>query len=128
MATKLFVNLPVCDLDDAKRYFTGLGFEFFGMADDMASIIISEHTQVMLLAQPTFAGYAQHPVADQATEAILVLGVADRAAVDTLVDRAVATGGKPIGQVRDGGGVYQRGFADLDGHQWSVLTLTNTTG
>jgi uncharacterized protein len=127
MATKLFVNLPVRDLDRAKEYFTGLGFDLFGASHDMASVIISEHTQVMLLAQPTFAGYAQHDVADQATEAILVLGVPDRAAVDTLVDQAIANGGKPVGEVRDGGGVYQRGFADLDGHQWAVLTLTNST-
>jgi predicted lactoylglutathione lyase len=28
------------------------------MTDDMASVIISEHTQVMLLAEPTFAEYA----------------------------------------------------------------------
>jgi uncharacterized protein len=127
MATKLFVNLPVRDLDRSKQYFTGLGFEFFGMTEDMASVIISEHTQVMLLAEATFAGHAQHEVADKATEAILVLGLADRTAVDTLVDRAVALGGAAVGEARDSDGMYQRGFADLDGHQWSALTLTGPT-
>jgi predicted lactoylglutathione lyase len=58
MATKMFVNLPVKDLRRSEAFFTGLGFEFFGMTDDMASVIISEHTQVMLLAEPTFAEYA----------------------------------------------------------------------
>ena len=51
MATKMFVNLPVKDLQQSEAFFTGLGFEFFGMADDMASVIISEHTQVMLLTE-----------------------------------------------------------------------------
>ena len=51
MATKLFVNLPVKDLGRSKAFFTGLGLDFFGQTEDMASVIISEHTQVMLLAE-----------------------------------------------------------------------------
>jgi len=43
MATKLFVNLPVKDLNRSKAFFTGLGLAFFGQAEDMASVIISEH-------------------------------------------------------------------------------------
>ena len=42
MATKLFVNLPVKDLKRSEQFFTDLGFEFFGMTEDMASVIISE--------------------------------------------------------------------------------------
>jgi hypothetical protein len=42
MPTKLFVNLPVKDLKRSEAFFTGLGFAFFGMTDDMASVIISE--------------------------------------------------------------------------------------
>ena len=52
MATKMFVNLPVEDLDRSQEFFSALGFEFFGVAEGMASIIISEHTQVMLLTEP----------------------------------------------------------------------------
>lgn len=126
MATKLFVNLPVRDLARSRAFFTALGFDFFGAAEDMASVIISEHTQVMLLAEPTFARYAHRPPAE-ATEAILVLGLEDRAAVDALVEKAVADGATPVGPVRDEGGMYQRGFADLDGHQWAALTLAGPT-
>lgn len=125
MATKLFVNLPVKDLDRAKAFFTGLGFEFFGMTQDMASVIISEHTQVMLLEQPTFASYAIKPVVDAsaATEAILVLGLERRDQVDELVDKALAGGASPAGEPLEAGGRYQRGFADLDGHHWAALCL-----
>jgi predicted lactoylglutathione lyase len=125
MATKLFVNIGVKDLARSQAFFTGLGFQFFGMTDDMASIIISEHTQVMLLAEPTFAMYATKPVVDAsgATESILVLGLERREEVDDLVDRALAAGATPAGEPQEAGGRYQRGFADLDGHHWAALCL-----
>lgn len=125
MATKMFVNLPVKDLQRSEAFFTGLGFEFFGMTDDMASVIISEHTQVMLLAEPTFAKYARKSVADAtaSTEAILVLGLERPDQVDELVDKALASGASAAGTPQQDGGRYQRGFADLDGHHWEALCL-----
>jgi predicted lactoylglutathione lyase len=125
MTTKLFVNVPVKDLGRAKEFFTALGLPFFGATEDMASVIISEHTQVMLIAEPTFAGYARNPAADPAavTEAILVLGLPDKAGVDELVDKALAAGATRVGEPVEEGGRYQRGFADLDGHQWAALCL-----
>jgi uncharacterized protein len=125
MPTKLFVNLPVKDLERSNAFFTGLGFQFFGMTDDMASVIISEHTQVMLLAEPTFASYAAKGAAAAAagTEVILVLGFERRAQVDELVDQALAAGASQAGIPQDGDGRYQRGFADLDGHHWEALCL-----
>jgi uncharacterized protein len=125
MATKMFVNLPVKDLKRSEAFFNGLGFEFFGMSDDMASVIISEHTQVMLLAEPTFATYTAKDIADAtaSTEVILVLGVERKAQVDDLVDKALAAGASAAGTPQQGGGRYQRGFTDLDGHHWEALCL-----
>jgi uncharacterized protein len=130
MPTKLFVNLPVKDLQRSETFFTDLGFEFFGMTDDMASVIISEHTQVMLLAEPTFAGYTAKGVADAAagTEVILVLGLERTDQVDDLVGKALAAGASPAGTPQQGGGRYQRGFADLDGHHWEALCLVAPVG
>jgi predicted lactoylglutathione lyase len=125
MATKMFVNLPVKDLGRSEAFFTELGFEFFGMTGDMASVIISEHTQVMLLAEPTFATYTDKGVADATagTEVILVLGLERTDQVDDLVEKALAAGASPAGTPQQGGGRYQRGFADLDGHRWEALCL-----
>ncbi len=131
MATKLFVNLPVKDLDRSEAFFTDLGFTFFGMTDDMASVIISEHTQVMLLAEPTFAGRTRRKrrrrCRPATTEAILVLGLERRGQVDELVDKALAAGAAPAGEPQEGDGRYQRGFADLDGHHWEALCLGDTS-
>jgi predicted lactoylglutathione lyase len=125
MATTLFVNLPVRDLDRATSFFSSLGFAFYGATEDMASVVISEHTQVMLLAEPAFAGYAQHAVAhgDMSTEVIIVLGLPGPNEVDELVDKALAAGATPVGEPLTEAGRYQRGFADLDGHQWAALCL-----
>jgi predicted lactoylglutathione lyase len=130
MATTLFVNMAVKDLARSQRFFTDLGFDFFGMTDDMASVVISERTQVMLLAEPTFAGYARNAVADPAesTEVILVLGLDDQEEVDEFVDKALAAGAAAVGEPISEGGRYQRGFADPDGHQWSALCLVAPGG
>jgi uncharacterized protein len=125
MPTKMFVNLPVEDLDRSERFFSALDFSFFGAAEGMASIIISEHTQVMLLTAPTFASYASREVTDAATstQMILVLGLEDRAGVDHLVDTALANGATAAGYPQDADGRYQRGFFDPDGHHWEALSL-----
>ncbi len=124
MSTKLFVNLPVADLERSQAFFAGLGFDFFGMAPGMASVVINPDTQVMLLDEPTFTGYARNPVADPATtEAILVLGLETPAEVDELVEKALAGGATSTGEPKTEGGRYSRGFADLDGHHWEALCL-----
>jgi predicted lactoylglutathione lyase len=122
---QLFVNLPVKDLARSKAFFTDLGLAFYGMTDDMASVVISEHTQVMLLTEPVFATYVNKDVADAAasTEVILVLGVETPGQVDELADKAEAAGASPVGAPRNDGSRYQRGFTDLDGHHWEALCL-----
>lgn len=123
--TTLFVNLPVKDVQRSTTFFTSLGLQLFGAMEDMAAVAVSEQAQVMLLGKKTFASYTRNEVADPGatTQAILVLGVDNRAAVDELVEKAVAAGGTAIGEARDDGFRYQRAFADLDGHHWEALCL-----
>jgi uncharacterized protein len=122
---QLFVNVPVKDLKRSQTFFTDLGFTFFGMADGMASVVINQETQVMLLEEPVFASFTTKEIADatKSTEAILVIGMENQAAVDELVDNALAAGATPAGVKQEGGFRYQRGFADLDGHHWEALCL-----
>jgi uncharacterized protein len=125
MSTTLFVNLPVQNLNRSKAFFTELGFDFFAMTDDMAAIVINEHTQVMLLTAPTFASHARNQIADPttSTETILVLGLDNPDQVDEFVDKAIDSGATTVGEPVTTGGRYLRGFADPDGHQWSALCL-----
>jgi predicted lactoylglutathione lyase len=127
MAMKMFVNLPVSDLGRSKAFFESLGFGFYGMTADIASVIINDDTQVMLLATPAFAAFTSKRIADAATtaEVILAIGVEDRDQVDAIVDKALAAGATAAGPARDEGGRYQRGFLDLDGHHWEPLCLVS---
>ncbi|WP_336210566.1 VOC family protein [Nonomuraea sp. LPB2021202275-12-8] len=127
---QLFVNLPVKDLSRSKTFFGELGLTIFGASDDMASVVINDDTQVMLLAEATFAGYATKEVADatKSTEAILVLGAENAAQVDELAEKALAAGATPLGPPRQDAYRYQRAFADLDGHHWEVLCLVQPAG
>ncbi|MFI6482075.1 VOC family protein [Nonomuraea sp. NPDC050663] len=125
MSYTLFVNLPVKDLNRSKAFFTDLGLQIFGMMDDMASVVISERTQVMLFTEPAFAGYARNEIVDpaKATQAILVLGLDNQEQVDELVGKALAAGATAIGEPVNAGGRYTRSFADPDGHHWAALCL-----
>jgi predicted lactoylglutathione lyase len=100
------------------------------MTDDMASVIISEHTQVMLIAEPTFAKYATSDIADAtaSTEVILALGLERPDQVGELADKALSAGARATGTPQQGGGRYQRGFTDLDGHHWEALCLVEQAG
>jgi uncharacterized protein len=122
---QLFVNLPVKDLDRSKAFFTELGFTIFGMSDDMASVVINQETQVMLLTEPTFGTYVTKEVGDatKSTQAVLVLGLETPAEVDALVEKAFALGATPAGVPQEATFRYQRGFADLDGNHWEALCL-----
>jgi predicted lactoylglutathione lyase len=126
----MFVNLPVHDLERSKAFFTSLGLAFYGATEDMASVIINDDTQVMLLAEATFAGYVHTEVGDPAksTQVILVLGLENRTQVDELVGNALAAGATAVGDTRESNFRYQRGFTDLDGHHWEALCLEQPTG
>ncbi|WP_214327100.1 VOC family protein [Nonomuraea sediminis] len=121
----MFVNIPVKDVNRSKQFFTDLGFDHFGATEDMASVIISDTTQVMLIAEPTFATFAEKQVGDprESTQAILVLGLENPQEVDALLDKALAAGAAPVGEPTNADGRYLRGFRDLDGHHWAALCL-----
>lgn len=57
-----------------------------------------------------------------------MLGLENREQVDELVDKALAAGGAVASEPSDAGGMYQRSFFDLDGHQWAALCLVAPAG
>lgn len=127
MSTKIFVNLPVKDLDRSVRFFTALGYSFDPrFTDDNAGcLVISEDIHAMLLVEPFFKSFTRKEVVDtrNATEAILGLAVESRERVDELVDRALAAGASPANDTTDQGFVYGRSFHDPDGHLWEVFHM-----
>ena len=127
MATKIFVNLPVKNLDRSIQFFTKLGYSFNPQfTDEKATcMIISEDIYVMLLTEPFFKTFISKQVADtnQTTEVILALSTDNRKEVDLLVEKAFAAGATRHNDPQDFGWMYQHGFQDLDGHLWEVFYM-----
>lgn len=127
MATKLFVNLPVRDLQKSVEFFTGLGFSFDpAFTDDKATcMIVGGDSFVMLLVESRFKDFTSKEICstDTHTEAILAVSADSREDVDELVNKALATGGQPSNQPTDMGGMYGWSFQDIDGHLWEVIWL-----
>jgi len=124
---KIFLNLPVRDLQRSMEFFSKLGFEFNPQFtdDNAACMIISGEAFVMLLAEPFFKTFTARAVCDTSshTEGICALSCSSRAEVDELVRKALGGGGRPAKEPQDHGFMYGWSFYDLDGHHWEVVWM-----
>ena len=124
---KLFLNLPVADLQRSVSFFEALGFAFNPQFTDATStcMLIGEDAYAMLLTHDRLAGYSERPLADPraVTGAHYALSVDDREEVDAMVERALAAGGASAGEPQDHGFMYGSGFYDPDGHHWDVFWM-----
>ena len=127
MSTKIFVNLPVKDLARSTQFFTKLGFSVDERYTDEKAgcLVISDDIYAMLLTEEFFQTFTTKELADarRSTEAIVALQVDSRQRVDELADHALESGGSPAGEPMEQDGMYERSFADLDGHLWEVFHM-----
>lgn len=127
MATQIFVNLPVRDLDRSVAFFGALGFTFNPQFTDenATCMIVGDNIFVMLLVEPYFLTFTRKSLCDAKTsaEVIVAVSVGERAKVDELVARAVAAGATTPSEPKDHGFMYLHGFEDLDGHLWELFHM-----
>ena len=127
MATKIFVNLPVKDLNKSKEFFARLGFPFNEQfTDDKAAcLVIGENIFAMLLREEFFKTFTKKESADakKTTEALIAIDAESGQQVDDIVKKAAEAGGSIYRDAEDHGWMYGHSFADLDGHQWEVLYM-----
>jgi predicted lactoylglutathione lyase len=127
MATKIFVNLPVKDLQRSIDFFTRLGYKFNPQFTDETAtcMIIGEDIYAMLLTEPKFKMFTPKPICDatKSTEVLVALSMDSRAMVDDMVRKAVAAGGSTYNEPQDHGFMYGHGFQDPDGHIWEVFFM-----
>ena len=125
---KLFVNLPVADLQRAITFFEALGFQFNRHFTDATAtcMLVGEDAYFMLLTEERFAGFSKQPVPDRAAGlgALFTISVDSREAVDAMVRAALAAGGGAhAAEPEDHGFMYDWSFVDLDGHGWGVFWM-----
>src|SRR3954470_22580771 len=96
MATKIFVNLPVKDLNKTIEFFTKLGYTFNPQFTDenATCMIVGENLFVMLLVEKFFSSFTNKAITDTrlSTEVLTCVSCSGRAQVDDLVARARAAG------------------------------------
>jgi predicted lactoylglutathione lyase len=127
MATSIFVNLPVQSLSRSVEFFKQLGYTFNAQFtnEHATCMVISENIYAMLLVKDFFKTFVNTEIADtsKVVGAIIALSADSRAAVDTLVDKALKAGATKTKEPQDHGFMYGRSFQDLDGHHWEVVWM-----
>jgi predicted lactoylglutathione lyase len=124
---KLFVNIPVSDLQRSIEFFETLGFTFNPQFTDATGtcMLVGEDAYFMLLTKDRFADFSKRPMGDprRETNALLAISVESREEVDAMVKKAVAAGGSHAVDPQDHGFMYGWSFYDLDGHHWEVFWM-----
>jgi predicted lactoylglutathione lyase len=127
MPRKIFVNLPIKNMERSKAFFGALGFSFNPQFtnEQGACMVISDDIFTMLLVEPFFQTFTKKPISDatRATEVLVCLSCDSRAEVDELVRKALAAGGTAPNPPQDHGFMYAHGFEDLDGHLWELVWM-----
>ena len=98
MTTKIFVNLPVRDLNKTVEFFTKLGFKFNPQFTDenATCMIVAEDIFVMLLIEKFFKTFTKKEISDTTnnTEVIMALSAESREKVDQMINKALEAGGR----------------------------------
>jgi uncharacterized protein len=123
----IFVTLPVRDLPTSRAFYEALGFRVNEHSSDetTAALVVDDTIVVKLVTREAFADLVTGDVGDPAaaTSVVNCLTVTARAAVDELVARALASGGKPWLPARNEEASYTGSFTDPDGHVWQLLWM-----
>jgi uncharacterized protein len=127
MTQMIFVNIPVSDVARSKAFYEGIGFAINPQfSDEKANcVVVSETIFLMTLHRDYFATFTNKPVGNAGSETAFLLALSrdDRNAVDAIVARALAAGGSEPRPAVDHGFMYQRCFADPDGHMFEPFWM-----
>ena len=131
MPQMIFVNLPVCSLNAAIKFYQALGFNNNPhFTDDTAACMVwSETIHVMLLTHEKWQTFTDRPIPPKgSSEVMLALSCESTAAVDAMNDAADANGGTAeINTKQDLGFMYSRSLMDPDGHIWEPMWMDPAT-
>jgi predicted lactoylglutathione lyase len=127
MSRKIFISLPVTDLDASMAFYKSIGFKNEPrFTDDTAACMVwSETISVMLLTHAKWRTFTTRPI-PPATSSEVALNVScdSREAVDAMSQAAAANGGTAdINPIQDLGFMYGRDLTDPDGHVWGAMWM-----
>lgn len=127
MTRQIFLNLPVSDLVRATAFYEAVGAARNPQFSDATAscMVFSDTISVMLLTHDKFQQFTPKRIADAhvSSEVLVCISADSRSAVDTMVERAIAAGGREPRPMQDYGFMYGRSFEDLDGHIWEPMWM-----
>jgi hypothetical protein len=127
MATKIFVNLPVKDLNKSKEFFTKIGFTINSQFTDetAACVVITEDIYAMILTHAKFKEFTPKDISDatKTSEVLTCLSFDSKEKVNEIADKALMAGGSVAKDPMDYGFMFSRSFNDPDGHIWEVIWM-----
>ena len=127
MTKKIFISLPVTDLDASVAFYTALGFtKNLQFSDALAACMVwSETISVMLLTHAKWRTFTTRPIPPStSSEVALNVSCDSKEAVDAMNAAAAAHGGTAdINPPEDHSFMYGRDMADPDGHIWGAMWM-----
>ncbi len=127
MPKMIFVNFPVTDLGRSKSFYEAIRFEINPQfSDDTAACMVwSEAIHVMLLTHAKWRTFTRRPIPpNSSSEVMIALSCDSREHVDAMNAAAGANGGTAdINPAQDPGFMYNRNFADPDGHVFEAFWM-----
>lgn len=127
MNKKIFVNLPVTDLEKSKILYAAIGFtndpQF---SDDTAACMAwSDTIMVMLLTHAKWRDFTSRPIPESSSsEVMLALSLDSKDAVHAMADAAASSGGTAdVNPAQDHRFMISRAFTDCDGHIWEAFWM-----
>ncbi|MBZ9677649.1 VOC family protein [Mesorhizobium sp. ES1-1] len=127
MSKKIFVSLPVTNVNASRAFYESLGFKNDPRFPDetAAWMVWSEDINFMLLSQAKWRTLTTRPIPPStSSEVMLALSLDSRDAVDAMANAAAANGGQAdINPIEDHGFMYTRDLADPDGHAVGAMWM-----
>jgi len=127
MATRIFINLPVNNLQQSMDFYSKIGFVNNPTFTDenAACMVLNDSIALMIMVPTRFNDFIKKPIgnAKTTTNAIYALSMESLDAMNQMADKAIAAGGTEAMPPNDYGFMQQRSFEDPDGHYWEVLYM-----
>lgn len=130
---KIYINIPISAMEPSIAFYTAIGFTPNPKFSDSTSMmmVLSPTIHVMLLMPGRFTDFipAGRATSDakKTVEVLLCLSIDSKEAVDDMVAKATAAGGKADVMAKEemGNFMYIRSFEDLDGHVWKIVWMND---
>jgi uncharacterized protein len=129
MTTKIWLNLPVKNIEKSKQFFSKIGFSFneeYSNENSACMLVGDQNFVVMLFEESLFGNFVQNTIADTQThsEMLISIDAESRNEVEELAQEVEKAGGVLFAKPAENQGwMYGCGFSDLDGHRWNVLFM-----